>query len=114
MESWQFIQSPSGEWYWLCSNVISRQTRESTATFQTRMECMANAMSAGYQKMVSGVASPARNPNARAGAETQRRLAQPSGGQPKRRSAPPAGGAPAPAKRARRNRNKSGKPNKTN
>ena len=54
MESWQFIQSPAGDWYWLCSNVISRQTRTSTATFKTRMECVANAMGSGYQKIAGG------------------------------------------------------------
>ena len=53
MESWQFIQSPAGEWYWLCSNVISRQTRTSASTFKTRMECVANAMGSGYQKVAA-------------------------------------------------------------
>ena len=60
MESWQFIQNPAGEWYWLCSNVISRQTRESPATFKTRMECVVDAMSSGYKKMVAGAASPSK------------------------------------------------------
>ena len=51
MDRWQFIQSPSGDWYWLCSDVISRRTRTSVATFKTRTECMADAMSSGYQKL---------------------------------------------------------------
>ena len=84
MESWQFIQSPAGEWYWLCSNVISRQTRTSTSTFKTRMECVANAMGCGYQKVAPGLKAP---------------------GEPS-----PRGGGPAPAKRApRRKRKQSGK-----
>ena len=113
MESWQFIQSPSGEWYWLCSNVISRQTRESTATFATRMECVVNAMNAGYQKMSAGAANPPRQHKAPAGAQAQRHPAAPSGGQqPKKRRPPSAGEGQAPAKRSRRNRNKSGKTNK--
>lgn len=57
MESWQFIQSPAGDWYWLCSNVINRQTRTSTATFATRMECVANAMTSGYQKIAPAFSS---------------------------------------------------------
>ena len=90
MESWQFIQSPAGEWYWLCSNVISRQTRTSTSTFKTRMECVANAMGSGYQKV-----APAGVPA------------------PRQQKAPTA--EPPPAKRARRrNRNKSGRRSKTN
>lgn len=90
MESWQFIQSPAGEWYWLCSNVISRQTRTSTSTFKTRMECVANAMGAGYQKVAPAAAPAARQL------------------QPPRAEA-------APAKRAkRRNRNKSGRRGKSN
>lgn len=100
MESWQFIQSPAGEWYWLCSNVISRQTRTSAATFQTRMECVANAMASGYQKMVAG-----------AGSQGQAKAAPPRAAKhPK----PPANTAPPKAKRAqRRNRNKSGKRSKS-
>ena len=48
MERWQFIQSPNGGWYWLCSDVISRRTRTSTATFKTRTECIADAAGYGY------------------------------------------------------------------
>ena len=116
MESWQFIQSPTGEWYWLCSNVISRQTRESTATFATRMECVVNAMNAGYQKMAFGATNPPRPHKAPAGAQAQRPAAAPSGAQQaKKRRPPPPGAGQAPAKRSqRRNRNKSGKPNKVN
>jgi hypothetical protein len=110
MESWQFIQSPSGDWYWLCSNVISRQTRESTATFKTRMECIANAMGCGYQK-VAGGASPAQTQPRHHGKGSPPN-AQHKGPQ----AGPRSGGAPQPtAKRAqRRNRNKSGKQSKAN
>jgi hypothetical protein len=112
MESWQFIQSPAGEWYWLCSNVISRETRESPSTFKTRMECVANAMNAGYHKLASGAAGTAKHHKAPAGAQPKRPHA--SGAQPKHRG-PPAAEGPAAAKRApRRNRNKSGKQNKVN
>ena len=48
MERWQFIQSPNGEWYWLCSEVLSHRTRTSTATFQTESQCIADARSNGY------------------------------------------------------------------
>lgn len=54
MERWQFIQSPTGGWYWLCSDVISRKTRTSPATFKTRPECVADAMGYGYQKVAAG------------------------------------------------------------
>jgi hypothetical protein len=54
MECWQFIQSPAGGWYWLCSDVLSRRTRTSAATFETRNECVADAMSYGYQKVATG------------------------------------------------------------
>ena len=106
MESWQFIQSPSGDWYWLCSNVISRQTRESTATFKTRMECVANAMAAGYQKLAGGASAQPRHQHNRAPAPGAKHKGPPAGG----------GGAAQPkAKRAqRRNRNKSGKQSKSN
>ena len=50
-ERWQFIQSPAGDWYWLCSDVISHKTRTSAATFKTRTECIADAMGNGYQKL---------------------------------------------------------------
>jgi hypothetical protein len=56
MECWQFIQSPAGGWYWLCSDVLSRKTRTSAATFQTRTECITDAMSYGYQKVAGGLA----------------------------------------------------------
>jgi hypothetical protein len=102
MESWQFIQSPAGEWYWLCSNVISRQTRTSAATFKTRMECVANAMGSGYQKVAVGVAA------------TPQPKAAPGRGSSRHPKAP-AGGGQAPAKRAqRRGRDKSGKRSKAN
>jgi hypothetical protein len=111
MESWQFIQSPAGEWYWLCSNVISRETRESPSTFKTRMECVANAMNAGYHKMAAGAASTAKHHKPTAG---QAKRSPASGTQPKHRG-PPAAERPAAAKRSsRRNRNKSGKQNKVN
>ena len=50
MERWQFIESPSGAWYWLCSEVLSNRTRTSAVTFSTRHECVADAMNAGYRK----------------------------------------------------------------
>ena len=53
MECWQFIESPGGGWYWLCSDVLSRKTRTSAATFQTRTECIADAMTSGYQKVAA-------------------------------------------------------------
>jgi len=53
MERWQFIQSPAGGWYWLCSDVISRKTRTSSAVFNSRTECMANAMAYGYPRVAS-------------------------------------------------------------
>lgn len=113
MESWQFIQSPAGEWYWLCSNVISRHTRESAATFQTRMECVANAMSFGYQKMVAG-ASPAKRSNPNGGAQQERhRIRGEDVPNQCNESAKPS--QPATAKRAsRRRRNKSGRQPKPN
>jgi hypothetical protein len=51
MERWQFIQSPAGSWYWLCSDVLSRKTRTSAATFNSRTECMADAMASGYGRV---------------------------------------------------------------
>jgi hypothetical protein len=54
MECWQFVESPAGGWYWLCSDVLSRKTRTSAATFETRSECIADAMSYGYQKVAGG------------------------------------------------------------
>lgn len=50
MERWQFIQSPTGDWYWLCSDVLSHHTRTSTATFKTESQCIADAMGHGYQR----------------------------------------------------------------
>ena len=69
MERWQFIQSPAGDWYWLTTEVISRRTRTSAATFKTRTECIANAMSCGYQKMAlaGGQAKAKRMPRGRRG-----------------------------------------------
>lgn len=99
MESWQFIQSPAGEWYWVCSNVISRRTRTSEATFPTRTECIANAMASGYQKVAGSVGS------AHAKAATARGAGS--------RTSP--GGAQATAQRAqRRNRSKAGRRSKSN
>jgi hypothetical protein len=60
MESWQFIESPGGGWYWLCSDVLSRRTRTSAATFQTRTECMADAMAYGYGKGAPSVGFAAK------------------------------------------------------
>lgn len=102
MESWQFIQSPAGEWYWLCSNVISRQTRTSAATFQTRMECVANAMASGYQKIGAGAGAPAH--------------AKAPPPRPDRHSKTPAAGAGAQpaAKRAQRRNRSNGKRSKSN
>ena len=52
MESWQFIESPTGAWYWLCSDALSRRTRTSTGTFANRSDCVVSDASAkGYQKM---------------------------------------------------------------
>jgi hypothetical protein len=59
MECWQFIQSPAGGWYWLCSDVLSRKTRTSAATFPTRTECIADAMGYGYQNVAAAAAHPA-------------------------------------------------------
>jgi hypothetical protein len=101
MESWQFIQSPAGEWYWVCSNVISRQTRTSAATFQTRMECVANAMASGYQKLVAG-----------GGFQGQVKAATPPRATKHPRS-PPNTAQPAAKRAQRRNRNKSGKRSKS-
>jgi len=98
MDSWQFIQSPAGDWYWLCSNVISRQTRTSAATFATRMECVANAMASGYQRIAPGGGNTAAPPKPHA-KEFNREY----------NKAPPAGGQPAAKRAQRRNRNKSGK-----
>jgi hypothetical protein len=50
MERWQFIQSPTGDWYWVCSDVLSHRTRTSAATFKTESQCMADAMGNGYRK----------------------------------------------------------------
>ena len=50
MERWQFIQSPTGDWYWVCSDVNSHRTRTSTATFKTESQCIADAMGNGYRK----------------------------------------------------------------
>jgi len=104
MESWQFIQSPAGDWYWLCSNVISRQTRTSAATFKTRMECVANAMISGYQKLAPGGGGNGGGNNA---APAKQHPKDYQRDYPK--AAPPAGGQPAAKRSQRRSRNKSGK-----
>jgi hypothetical protein len=49
MDRWQFIQSPIGDWYWVCSDVLSHRTRTSTATFKTQSQCIADARGHGYQ-----------------------------------------------------------------
>ena len=114
MESWQFIQSPAGEWYWLCSNVISRQTRTSASTFKTRMECVANAMVSGYQKVaphIGQMSSPM------SGGQTSGQAGAGNVAPQKQhhKGGPPAAGGQQPAKRAqRRNRNRSGKRAKSN
>ena len=54
MKNWQFVESPGGGWYWVCTDVISRNTRTSAATFRTRTECMADAMWYGYQHAIPG------------------------------------------------------------
>ena len=69
MERWQFIQSPAGGWYWLCSDVISRRTRTSAATFQSRAECVTDAMGAGYQN----VAAPGGQATAKRTSRTRHR-----------------------------------------
>jgi hypothetical protein len=77
MESWQFIESPAGGWYWLCSDVISRKTRTSTAVFKTRMECIADAMVYGYQNAMPGTQA-AEPPAARRGAPRARQNVKPA------------------------------------
>jgi hypothetical protein len=54
MERWQFIESPNGAWYWLCSDVISHHTKTSAATFETRSECVADAAGSGYENTAFG------------------------------------------------------------
>lgn len=53
MKSWQFVESPGGDWYWVSTDVNSHKTRMSTATFKTRSECVADAMSCGYSDGLS-------------------------------------------------------------
>ena len=53
MKNWQFVESPGGDWYWVCTDVLSRKMRTSAATFKTRTECMADAMWYGYQQTMS-------------------------------------------------------------
>jgi hypothetical protein len=60
MERWQFLQSPTGEWYWLCSDVNSHRTRTSTATFKTESQCITDARGNGYQS------GPSSGPRAKA------------------------------------------------
>ena len=63
MERWQFIESPNGAWYWVASNVITRQTRTSAATFCTRHECVADAAGCGYLTNAPGGShAPAKRP----------------------------------------------------
>ena len=50
MNNWQFVESPGGDWYWVCTDVNSRKMRTSAATFKTRTECMADAMWYGYEQ----------------------------------------------------------------
>jgi len=49
MDRWQFIQSPIGDWYWVCSDVLSHRSRTSAATFKTQSQCIADAQGHGYQ-----------------------------------------------------------------
>jgi hypothetical protein len=65
MERWQFIESPTGDWYWLCSDVMSRRTRTSAATFESRAECVSDAMGSGYQNGAApaGQATAGRTPH---------------------------------------------------
>ena len=70
MERWQFIESPSGAWYWLCSDVISHRTRTSASTFSTRHECVTDAQGSGYRANGFGNAHPATRQNA--GSRTRR------------------------------------------
>jgi hypothetical protein len=62
MERWQFIQSPNGDWYWLCSDVISHRTRTSAATFKTESQCIADAMGNGYRKGAGSRTKAKRTP----------------------------------------------------
>jgi hypothetical protein len=54
MERWQFIESPNGAWYWLASDVLTHRTRTSAATFETRHECVADAIGCGYETNAAG------------------------------------------------------------
>jgi hypothetical protein len=54
MDRWQFIESPNGAWYWICSDVITHRTRTSPSTFSTQHECVADALGSGYQSNASG------------------------------------------------------------
>jgi hypothetical protein len=54
MDRWQFIESPSGAWYWICADVITHRTRTSASTFITQHECVADAMGSGYQSNAPG------------------------------------------------------------
>jgi hypothetical protein len=75
MERWQFIESPNGAWYWVCSDVISHRTRISASTFGTRHECVADAIAEGFQSNAPGGA-PApvkRTSSRRRGGNKQRR-----------------------------------------
>ena len=49
MKNWQFVESPGGGWYWVCTDVMSRKMRTSASTFRTRTECIGDAMWYGYQ-----------------------------------------------------------------
>jgi hypothetical protein len=69
MERWQFIQSPNGDWYWLCSDVLSHRTRTSAATFKTESQCIADAMDHGYRK----AGAPGRHMKAKRTPRNERR-----------------------------------------
>lgn len=99
MESWQFIESPAGGWYWLCSDVISRKTRTSAATFKTRMECIADAMGYGYQSGLPAVRTEQPAPRGSAGAPRAR---PPSGARPPARAEAKPGNRSRSARRTRR------------
>ena len=60
MESWQFIESPTGAWYWLCCDVLARRTRSTAATFASRSERVADATVQGYGRDARDTAHTSR------------------------------------------------------
>ena len=74
MERWQFIESPNGAWYWVCSDVNTHRTRTSASTFGTRHECVADALGSGYQSNApGGTHAPVRTAGKRRGGSKQQR-----------------------------------------